>query len=89
MDALTIVLHSCGHEAYEWPQIYQQDLRFATKYQLLSTAMNVTNFHIQDGMLCHLGHLCVSASECEKMIWESHYSRLERHFGMDKTMVIL
>jgi hypothetical protein len=57
--APTTMLHSCGHEASEWPQLYQQDPDFATTYQLLGTCMNVTDFHIQDKLLCHLVHLCV------------------------------
>jgi hypothetical protein len=44
--ALTTMLHSNGHEAYEWPQIYQQDPDFTTTYQRLGTSVNVTNFHI-------------------------------------------
>jgi hypothetical protein len=46
MVALIIVLHSCGHEAYEWPQLYQQDPEFTTIYQLLGIGMTVTDFHI-------------------------------------------
>jgi hypothetical protein len=87
--ALTTMLHSCGHEASEWPQLYQQDPDFTTTYQLLGTGTNVTNFHIQDGLLCHLGHLCVPASEHAKMIWEAHYSQMAGHFGMEKIVVIL
>jgi hypothetical protein len=30
--ALTTVLHSCGHEASHWPQLYQRDPDFATTY---------------------------------------------------------
>jgi hypothetical protein len=40
-------------------------------------------------LLCHLGHLCVPTSEHANMIWESHYSQMAGHFGMEKTMVIL
>jgi hypothetical protein len=87
--ALTTVLHSCGHEASEWPQLYQQDPDFATTYHLLGTGTTVTDFHIQDRLLCHLGHLCVPTSERANMIWESHYSRMAGHFGMEKTVVIL
>jgi hypothetical protein len=89
MVALTIVLHSCGHEASEWPQLYQQDPDFATTYQLLGTGATVTDFHIQDGLLCHLSHLCVPISEHAKLIWEAHYSRVAGHFGMEKTVVVL
>jgi hypothetical protein len=87
--ALTTVLHSCGHEASEWPQLYQQDPDFATTYQLLGTGATVTDFHIQDRLLCHLGHLCVPTSERAKMIWEAHYSRVAGHFGVEKTVVVL
>jgi hypothetical protein len=74
VSALTTVLHSYGHEASEWPQLYQHDLDFSTTYQLLGTRVNVTNFYIQDGLLFHLGHLCVTTRECANMIWEAHYS---------------
>jgi hypothetical protein len=72
-----------------WPQIYQQDVDFATTYQLLGTDMTVTDFHIQDKLLCHLGHICVPTRESANMIWEAHYSWMGEHFGMEKTMVVL
>jgi len=86
---LTTVLHSCGHEASEWPQLYQQDLDFDTTYQLLRTGTTITDFHIQDRLLCHLGHICIPTSERANMIWEAHYSWVERHFGVEKTVVVL
>jgi hypothetical protein len=87
--SLTTILHSYGHEASEWTQIYHRDPNFATTYHLLDTCMNVTNFHFQDGLLCHLGHLCVPTSECAKLILEAYYSQIARHFGMDKIVLIL
>jgi hypothetical protein len=87
--ALTTVLHSYGHEASEWPQLYQQDPDFTTTYHLLGTGATVTDFHIQDRLLCHLGHLCVPTSERAKMIWEAHYSRVAGHFGIEKIVVVL
>jgi hypothetical protein len=87
--ALTTVLQSCGHEASEWPQLYQQDPDFATTYHFLGIGTNVSDFHIQDRLLCHLGHLCVPASEHAKLIWEVHYSRMAGHFGVEKTVVVL
>jgi hypothetical protein len=57
--------------------------------QLLGTGVNVTDFHILDGLLCHLGHLHVPTSEREKLIWEAHSSRMAGHFGVEKTMVVL
>jgi hypothetical protein len=89
VDALTTVLHYCGHEASEWPQLYQQDPYFSTTYQVLGTGATFTDFHIQYGMLCHTGHLCVPARGHAKMIWETHYSWMEGHFGVDKIVVVV
>jgi hypothetical protein len=72
MDTLTTVLHSCGHETSEWPQLYQQDPDFATAYHLLGKDAIVTAFHIKDGLICHLGHIFVSTSKRAKLIWEAH-----------------
>jgi hypothetical protein len=46
VSSLINVLHSYGHAAFEWPQLYQQDSDFVTTYQLLGTCATVTNFHI-------------------------------------------
>jgi hypothetical protein len=83
------MLHFCGHEASEWPQLYQREPDFATTYQLLVTGENVTDFHFQDGLLFHLGHLCVPTREHANMIWEAHYSQMARHFGVEKTLIVL
>jgi hypothetical protein len=87
--ALTTMCLSCGHEASKWPQLYQQDTNFATTYKLLGTGASITNFNIEDKLLYHLGHLCVPTREHAKLIWEAHYSRVARHFGFEKTVVIL
>ena len=62
---LTTILNSCWHVTFDWSLIYKSDL--GTK---------VPNFHLQDALLCHLGHLCVLSRERAKMIWEAHYSRV-------------
>jgi hypothetical protein len=49
----------------------------------------VDNFHLQDGLLCHLGHICVPSSERAKLIWEAHYSRVAGHFDVEKTVAML
>jgi hypothetical protein len=82
--SLTTVLHSCGHETLERPQLYQQDPGFATTYQLLGTGATITDFYIQDRLLCHLGHLCVPTSKCVNLIWESYYIQVAGHFGIEK-----
>jgi hypothetical protein len=89
VTTLTMVLDSCGHETYGWPQLYETDPDFTTTYQMLGANAVVDNFHLQDGLLCHLGHICVPSSERAKLIWESHYSRVAGHFGIEKTVVML
>ena len=56
---------------------------------MLLEGNKVPKFHLQDALLCHMGHLCVPLSEHAKMIWEVHYSRVARHFGAEKTVAIL
>jgi hypothetical protein len=86
---LTMVLDSCDHETSGWPQLYETDPDFATTYQMLGANAVVDNFHLQDGLLCRLGHICVPSSERVKMIWEAHYSRVAGHFGIKKTVAML
>jgi hypothetical protein len=86
---LTMVLDSCGHETSGWPQLYETDPDFTTTYQMLGANAVVDNFHLQDGFLCRLGHICVPSSERAKMIWEAHYIRVEGHFGVEKTVAML
>jgi hypothetical protein len=44
--ALTIVLESCGHETFGWPQLYETDPDFTTTYQMLGAKEVVDNFHL-------------------------------------------
>ena len=83
------MLNSCGHENFGWSQLYASDLDFATTDQAVSAGTLVTNFHLQDGLLCHVGHLYVPLRECAKLIWESHYSQVAGHSRVDKTVVVL
>jgi hypothetical protein len=87
--ALTTVLNSCGHETSDWPLLYTSDPEFGHTYNTLLEGKQVPNFHLQDALLCHLGHLCVPSSERAKMIWEAHYSRVAGHFGVEKTVAVL
>jgi hypothetical protein len=87
--ALTMVIHSYGHETSEWPQIYERDPEFATTYHMLGINTTVTDFHLQDELLCHLSHLYVPSSKGENIILEDHYSRVEGHFGVENTLVVL
>jgi hypothetical protein len=86
---LTTVLNSCGHETSNWPLLYTSDPKFGHTYNTLLEGKQVPNFHLQDALLCHLGHLYVPSSEHAKMIWEAHYSRVIGHFGVEKTISVL
>jgi hypothetical protein len=89
VSALTTVLDSFGHETSGWPQLYEIDLDFTTPYQMLGANAVVDNFHLWDGLLCRLGHICVPSSDQVKLIWESHYSQVAEHFGIEKIVVML
>jgi hypothetical protein len=86
---LTTVLDSYGHETSGWPQLYETDPDFSTTYQMLGANAVVDNFHLQDGLLCCLGHICVPSSERAKLIWEAHYSWVAGHFDIEKIVAIL
>jgi hypothetical protein len=86
---LTTVLNSCGHNTSDWLLLYTSDPKFGHTYNTLLEGKKVPNFHLQDALLCHLGHLCVPSSERAKMIWEAHYNRVAGHFGVKKTMAVL
>ena len=86
---LTTLLNSYGKEISGWPLLYKSDPEFSHTYEELLGGTQAPNFHVQDALLCHLGHLCVPSSERAKMIWESHYSRVAGHFGVEKTVAIL
>jgi hypothetical protein len=86
---ITIVLNSCGHETYDWTLLYKSDPDFGHTYTTLFEGNRVPNFHLQDALLCHLGHLCVPLSERAKMILEAHCIRVNGHFGVEKTVALL
>ena len=60
---LTTVLDSYDHETSGWPQLYETYPDFTTTYQMLGANAVVDNFHLQDGFLCRLGHICVPSIE--------------------------
>jgi hypothetical protein len=89
VSSSTIALNPYGHETSRWFQLYYSELEFPTTYQTLGASTPVTNFHLRDGSLCHLGHICVSLSEHAKLILEDHYSQVVGHFGMETVVAVL
>jgi hypothetical protein len=87
--ALTTVFNCCGHETSDWPLLYKTDPEFGHTYNTLLEGKKVPNFHLQDALLCHPGHLCVPSSERVKMFWETHYSWFAGHIKVKKTVVVL
>jgi hypothetical protein len=84
-----MVIDSCNHETYGWPQIYEIDPEFTTTYQMLGTNATVTNFHLKDGSLCRLSHIFIPSTERVKLIWESHYIWVESDLDIEKTVAML
>jgi hypothetical protein len=56
---------------------------------MLGANVVVNNFHLQDGLLCRLGHICVPSSEQVKLTWEAHYSQVVGHFDVEKIVAML
>ena len=83
-----MVLDFCGNETSGWSQPYSNDPDFTSTYQEVSEGTLDVSFHVQYDFLCHLGHLYIHSSERVKLIWESHYNRVVRHFGVDKMVAM-
>ena len=84
-----MVLDFFGHQTETWAQLYGKDLNFCNIYNTTLEGKNVHDFYIQDGLVFHIGHICVPSEERKKLIWEAHYSRVAGHFGIGKTTTIL
>jgi hypothetical protein len=87
--AINTVLNSYRHKTSDWMLLYKSDPEFIHTYKTLLEGNQAPNFHLQDALLCHLGHLCVPSSEHAKMIWEVHYIRFIWNLGVEKTMAVL
>jgi hypothetical protein len=86
---ITTVLNSFGNDTLDHQLLYKSDPDLGQTYKTLLVGNRVPDFHLQDALLCHLGHLCVPSSERAKMIWEVHYSQFDRHFGVEKIVALL
>jgi hypothetical protein len=56
---------------------------------MLGTYAVVANFHLQDGMMCRMGHICIPSRKQVKLIWEAHYSQVTGHFNVEKAVEML
>ena len=83
------MLDSCGHKTSGWPHLYKSDPEFGNTYQTILKGKQVPNFHLHNALLCHLGHICVPASEHANMIWEAHYSLVAGHSTVEKMVAVL
>lgn len=87
--AISMGLNSCGHQIEAWACLYENNVKFVDVYNQLVKGQQVNGFYLQDGMLCHLGQICVPNAKRKKLIWEAHYSKVAGHFGIGKTTAIL
>jgi hypothetical protein len=60
---VTIVLKSYKHDTYRWTHLYETNPNFSNTYQMLGAITTLTNFHLWDRMMLHLGHICIPSSE--------------------------
>jgi len=58
IEDLAVVLDTCGHQTTKWSQ-HDLDDDFSDIYKRLIEAKQVPNFYLQDGILYHMGHICV------------------------------
>jgi hypothetical protein len=86
---LTTFINSYGHDTYGWPRLYNNEFSFSTIYQTLSVGKQVPKFHLQYALLYYIGHLCVPSCDCRKIIWEAHYSHVERCFYVEKIVEVI
>jgi len=47
------------------------------------------DFHMHDGLLFHLGKLCIPNGERNDLSREAHTSRISEYFGVEKTLANL
>ena len=87
--AITMILNSCGHDTSDWLLLYKSDLEFSHTYRMILEGNQVLNFDLQDALLCHMGHLCVPWSKRANMVWDTHYSRVAVHLGVEKIVAVL
>ena len=69
--------------------MYNNDPNFVVTYQQLHVGNLVSKFHLQDEILCHLGHLYAPLEESEKLFWKAHYTQVAGNLGVENIVVIL
>jgi len=89
--ATVVILQNSSlmHEGYK--EQYEVDPDFQNIYGKLILGNEVGNndFHVNDGLLFHLGKLCIPIGERNDLIREAHTSRISGHFGVGKTLANL
>lgn len=88
-SSLTTLLEFCGHETFRLPQIYDSDLDITTSYQILGVRKDVTEFICKMDFYVIYVIFIFHSSERAKLIWESHYYWVAKHFCMEKKIVVL
>ena len=80
---------SLMHDGYK--EQYGDNCDFQDIFHKLSQDNENGNidYHMHDGLLFHLGKLCIPIGERTNLIREAHTSRISRHFGVGKTLANL
>jgi hypothetical protein len=74
--------------------LYDSDLDFIVTYKTLRVGKIVSYFHLQDELLCYMGHLCVPLGEHEKLIlrplqWGGRELQHGEHNGSTTKLLLL
>lgn len=56
---------------------------------MLVGGKKVSDFDLEDRLLCYIVYLCVPWRKYSKLIWEAHYSQVTEHFNVEKIVAVL
>ena len=88
INASTILRYNpLAHEIYV--EKYARDDDFDEIYDALTHDSQQSDYYIHDGLLQHLGKLCIPRDERVNVIREAHTSLISNHFGVGKTVAQL
>jgi hypothetical protein len=74
--------NSLAHERYV--RKYARDEYFKEVYDALTRGKQHVDYYMHDGLLYHLGNICIPKDERVNIIREAHTSLISGHFGVGK-----
>ena len=80
---------SLMHEGYKEQYVYDPDFQNIYHRLTLGNGNRNIELHMHDGLLYHLGKLCIPKGERSDLIREAHTSHISGHFGVGKNLANL